>query len=120
MQPAYHMTLCTYIPLPLPPPFFSISFLIPTPSRLLHSPPPLDPSPLATGPAHQALGADAIPAPQQGRHVDVEGGIDFRVRQQLVDGLEGRDDRVRGRPGRFQQVETDFTRLGLEMVSFLG
>ena len=74
-----------------------------------------EPPPLPTPKPHQALPANLIPALQQRRYIHIERTIHLRVRKQLVDGLQRRRKRVRRRPRRLQEVETDFTRFEIHV-----
>ncbi len=60
---------------------------------------------------HQPLRAHSIPLSQQTSHIHIQRTIRFRIRQQLVDGRQRPRDGVSGRPGSFEEVETDLAGL---------
>lgn len=76
--------------------------------------PRLSPPPLTLSiPPNQTLCPNQIALSQQLRHIDIKRGLRFRARQQLVYRSEGRGDGVSGGPRGFEEIETDFP--GLEI-----
>ena len=69
--------------------------------------PPLLPAPKS----NQALPTNLIPTLQQRRYIHIKRTVHFRVREQLMDSLQRRRERVRRRPRRLQEVEADFASL---------
>lgn len=66
-------------------------------------------------PPNQTPGADLIARAKQLRHIDIERTIRLGTCQQLVYTRHGRRDSVRRRPRRFEEIETDFSRLEVDI-----
>lgn len=71
----------------------------------------IPPIPIRAPKLDQPLGPQDIAAPQQRRHVDVQGAVRVGAAEQHADGAQALEDAVRRRPGVLEEVEADLARV---------